>query len=66
MARYLKLRYVIPFCLAFVLFVIGGLTNTLYEVGPALLFAFGGWLAITATLRDHRIAGWVLVVTAGL
>jgi hypothetical protein len=39
-------------------------SGTLGYVGPLMIGAFGLWLGRRAVLREHRIAGWLLVVIA--
>jgi ABC-type dipeptide/oligopeptide/nickel transport system permease component len=42
------------------------LSGTLNYVGPLLIGGFGLWLARSSRLRDHRVIGWVLVVTSAV
>lgn len=62
LARHLTMRNLMLAVVWFGLSVIGLVTNSLNYVAPAMIAAFGLWLARTSKLRDHRIVGWVLIL----
>ena len=65
-AKRLKPIYVLGLAAFFACFALGVATETLGYVAPFMLFCFGGWLARSAQLKDHRIIGWFLVTLSVL
>ena len=64
-ARSLTRRNLLLAFVWFGLFGAGVASDTLTYAGPLMLAALGIWLAVSSTLRDHRIIGWFLVVVSG-
>ena len=64
-ARSLTLRNLLLALAWFGLFGAGVASDTLTYAGPLMLAALGIWLAVSSSLRDHRIIGWFLVVISG-
>ena len=60
LARALTLENALFFCIAVVVLAIGTYTATLMYAGPILLGTFGAWLT-RAKVRNHRVAGWLLI-----
>ncbi len=65
LARHLTLQNLFLVVAWFGLAGIGLATHSLSYVGPAMIAAFGFWLAHTSKLRDHRIVGWFLMLVSG-
>lgn len=63
-AKYFKVQYVLGLILYFCVFFLGVVTETLSIIAPIALASYGAWLAKMARTRDHRIIGWVLVVSS--
>lgn len=64
LAKHLKLKYVLPFLLFFVVFALSIVFNILNYTSPLMVAIFGVWLAKTAKFKDHRIIGWFLIIVA--
>lgn len=66
LVRHLTLKNILLAAVYIALTVTGLATSSLNYVAPAMIAAFGLWLSRTSRLRDHRIAGWVLMLSSAV
>lgn len=64
LARHLTMKNLLLAVAWLGLSAIGLVSGSLNYVAPAMIAGFGLWLARTSRLRDHRIVGWVLIVSS--